>query len=40
VNAPAGFTNILPGANSHGIYQILYPTPPRLFGLELHYKFF
>jgi iron complex outermembrane receptor protein len=40
VNGPAGFNNKLLGANSQGIYQTLYPTPPRTFGIELHYKFF
>ena len=40
VNGPVGFNNHLIGSNNMGIFQTLYPTPPRLYGLELHYKFF
>ncbi|MFI4934024.1 MAG: TonB-dependent receptor [Caulobacterales bacterium] len=40
VNGPAGFNSHVAGANAAGIAQLLYPTPPRTFGIELHYKFF
>jgi iron complex outermembrane receptor protein len=40
LNGPAGFNAHLAGTNNMGIFQTLYPTPPRTFGVELHYKFF
>ena len=40
INGPAGFNNPLAGANSRGVYSTYYVTPPRTYGIELHYKFF
>ncbi|MFI4974306.1 MAG: TonB-dependent receptor [Caulobacterales bacterium] len=40
VNGPAGFNSHVANANSLGVVQLLYPTPPRTFGIEFHYKFF
>jgi hypothetical protein len=40
LNGPAGFNNHLPGTDQWGVYQTLYVTPPRTFGIELHYKFY
>jgi iron complex outermembrane receptor protein len=40
LNGPAGFNNHLIGADGLGVYQTLYVTPPRTFGIELHYKFY
>ncbi|MFI4973512.1 MAG: TonB-dependent receptor [Caulobacterales bacterium] len=40
VNGPAGFNQHVAGANAMGIISTYYPTPPRTFGIELHYKFF
>jgi len=40
LNGPTGFNSPLPGADNHGIYSTYYVTPPRTYGIELHYKFF
>jgi iron complex outermembrane receptor protein len=40
LNGPTGFNNQLAGANKDGVYSTYYVTPPRTFGVELHYKFF
>ena len=40
LNGPAGFNNPLAGANSLGVYSTYYITPPRTYGIELHYKFY
>jgi iron complex outermembrane receptor protein len=40
LNGPAGFNSHLPGADKFGVFQTLYVTPPRTFGVELHYKFY
>jgi len=40
LNGPAGFNNHLPGTDRFGVFQTLYVTPPRTFGIELHYKFY
>jgi len=40
LNGPAGFNNPLIGADKFGVFQTLYVTPPRTFGVELHYKFY
>ena len=40
VNGPAGFNVRSPGLNGMGIVTTYNPTPPRTFGIELHYKFF
>ena len=36
---PTGFNNHLAGTDKCGVYQTLYVTPPRTYGIELHYKF-
>jgi iron complex outermembrane receptor protein len=40
LNGPAGFNEKLIGADRFGVYQTLYVTPPRTYGVELHYKFY
>jgi iron complex outermembrane receptor protein len=40
LNGPAGFNNHLAGSDKFGVYQTLYVTPPRTYGIELHYKFY
>jgi iron complex outermembrane receptor protein len=40
LNGPDGFNNHLAGTNKYGVYSTYYVTPPRTFGVELHYKFF
>ncbi|HEY1426427.1 MAG TPA: hypothetical protein VGF50_07120, partial [Caulobacteraceae bacterium] len=40
LNGPAGFNEHLIGADRFGVFQTLYVTPPRTFGVELHYKFY
>jgi iron complex outermembrane receptor protein len=40
LNGPAGFNNHLIGADRFGVFQTLYVTPPRTYGVELHYKFY
>jgi iron complex outermembrane receptor protein len=40
LNGPAGFNQHLVGADQFGVYQTLYVTPPRTWGVELHYKFY
>ncbi len=40
LNGPTGFNNHLPGTDKLGVFQTLYVTPPRTFGVELHYKFY
>ena len=39
LNGPAGFNQHLVGADKFGVFQTLYITPPRTYGVELHYKF-
>jgi iron complex outermembrane receptor protein len=39
MNGPAGFNNHLLGTDKFGVFQTLYVTPPRTYGIELHYKF-
>jgi iron complex outermembrane recepter protein len=40
LNGPTGFNEKLIGADRFGVYQTLYVTPPRTYGIELHYKFY
>ena len=40
LNGPAGFNNHLAGANALGVFSTYYVTPPRTYGIELHYKFY
>jgi iron complex outermembrane recepter protein len=40
LNGPVGFNNRLIGADRFGVFQTLYVTPPRTYGIELHYKFY
>jgi iron complex outermembrane recepter protein len=40
LNGPAGFNNHLAGSDKFGVYSTYYVTPPRTFGVELHYKFY
>jgi iron complex outermembrane recepter protein len=40
LNGPAGFNQHLAGANAFGVYSTYYVTPPRTYGIELHYKFY
>jgi iron complex outermembrane recepter protein len=40
LNGPAGFNSPLAGADKFGIYSTYYVTPPRTYGIELHYKFY
>ncbi len=40
LNGPLGFNNKLIGADRFGVFQTLYVTPPRTYGVELHYKFY
>jgi iron complex outermembrane receptor protein len=40
LNGPAGYNSHLAGTNADGVYSTYYVTPPRTYGLELHYKFF
>jgi hypothetical protein len=38
VNGPTGYGHVR-GEDSMGVVKTYYPTPPALFGVELHYKF-
>ena len=40
LNGMPGFNNHLIGSDRFGVYQTLYVTPPRTYGVELHYKFY
>ena len=39
LNGPAGYNTHLAGTDAHGVYSTYYVTPPRTYGVELHYKF-
>jgi iron complex outermembrane receptor protein len=40
LNGPAGFNQKLVGTDQFGVFQVRYVTPPRTYGIELHYKFY
>ncbi len=40
LNGPAGFNSHLIGADKFGVFSTYYVTPPRTYGIELHYKFY
>ena len=40
LNGPAGFNSHLAGTDAFGVGSTFYPTPPRTYVIEFHYKFF
>jgi iron complex outermembrane receptor protein len=40
LNGPAGYNTPLGGTDKFGVYSTYYVTPPRTYGVEIHYKFF
>jgi iron complex outermembrane recepter protein len=40
INGPAGFNSHVANTGPLGIQTTYYPTPPRTYGIEFHYKFF